>query len=69
MTDLKGKFRGSMIGLAIGDALGMPVEGWTPERIRVELGGVSDMLDGRKGPAGTWTDDTGMTIAVAESLV
>jgi len=63
LVDLRNKFRGAMIGVAVGDALGKPIEGRTIERIRSELGEVKDMLKG------TWTDDTAMTIAVAESLI
>jgi len=69
LANLRSKFRGSIFGAAIGDTLGMPVEKWTIEKIRSELGEVKDMLGGRQGPPGTWTDDTAMTIAVAESLI
>lgn len=65
---LKDKFIGSMLGTHIGDALGMPVEGKSCETIEKYFGEMRDMLDARLGP-GTYTDDTEMMIALAESLV
>lgn len=32
--DLAARFRGSLLGLTVGDALGAPFEGWMPEAIR-----------------------------------
>ena len=58
------RFAGSLVGLAVGDALGEPVEfaeGFEP---------VTGMRGG--GPrglgAGHWTDDTSMALCLAESL-
>jgi poly(ADP-ribose) glycohydrolase ARH3 len=62
------RFKGTLLGVACGDALGMPVEGWLYDRIRLFYGRVGGMMDGRL-PAGSWTDDTQMTMAVAESLI
>ncbi len=31
MDDLRDKFRGSMIGAAVGDAIGLPYEGMAPK--------------------------------------
>tara|TARA_B100000959_G_C14998117_1_gene631835 strand:+ start:17141 stop:18088 length:948 start_codon:yes stop_codon:yes gene_type:complete len=61
------KFQGALIGTLTGDALGMPVEGWTGERIRREHGVIDSMLEARLG-AGTYTDDTEMMVALAETL-
>jgi poly(ADP-ribose) glycohydrolase ARH3 len=66
--DLRGKFSGALLGTCVGDALGMPVEGCSPTTIAQDFGPVREMLDVRLG-LGTYTDDTEMTIAVAESLV
>lgn len=75
----KDKVIGMFLGIAIGDALGMPVEGFSPARILEkypETGGRVDKyldatghkwFDGRK--QGTWTDDTQLSLAVANSLV
>lgn len=71
----KSKVRGMMLGVAIGDALGMPVETFTYEKIKETYGLVKEYLvpDGHKWydgrPKGTWTDDTQLTLAVAEGLI
>ena len=62
------KFSGALLGTHTGDALGMPLEGASPGSIKKNYGQVRDMLDARLG-AGTYTDDTEMMIALAESLV
>lgn len=67
-TGPRDRFRGALLGTLAGDALGMPVEGWPTRRIRRELGEVREMLDARLG-AGTYTDDTQMTAALAEALL
>jgi len=56
---------GVAVGAAIGDALGMPLE-FGPARPAERL--VREMLPGRI-PAGTFTDDTEMALALAESLL
>jgi len=65
---LKDKFVGCMIGTHAGDALGMPVEGYDYKAIEAHFGELRQMLDARLG-VGTYTDDTEMMIAIAESLV
>jgi len=44
MPDLKEKIVGSLVGCAVGDALGMPVEGWPKARIQKYCGRITDML-------------------------
>ena len=61
-------FAGAALGTFVGDAMGMPVEGWPPDAIRHEFGLLDDLVDGRF-PAGTYTDDTEMMIGLLESLV
>jgi len=56
--------RGALLGTFVGDALGMPFEGVEPARVPEHL----EMLDARRG-RGTYTDDTQMAIALAESLL
>ena len=66
MKDLD-RYRGCLLGLAVGDALGTSVEFCT--RGSFEL--VTDMRGGghfRLNP-GQWTDDTAMALCLAESLV
>lgn len=56
--------RGALLGTFVGDALGMPFEGRPPEAVPERL----EMVDARLG-RGTYTDDTQMAIALAESLL
>lgn len=65
--DLISRFQGALIGTFVGDALGMPLEGLTVAEIRKKFGEVREMLEGRLG-RGTYTDDTEMMLATAESL-
>jgi ADP-ribosyl-[dinitrogen reductase] hydrolase len=64
------RFQGSLLGLAIGDALGMPVEGMRASDIRDRVGRVSDFMDApwRFLKAGQWTDDTKMMLCHARSI-
>lgn len=66
------RFRGSILGLAIGDALGHPTEFVsTLAGIRARWGekGVTDFESAGRHPPGTFTDDTQMSIAVARALI
>ena len=62
-----GRYRGSLLGLAAGDALGTTLEFRPPGHVRAD----TDMVGG--GPfglkPGEWTDDTSMALCLAESLV
>jgi ADP-ribosyl-[dinitrogen reductase] hydrolase len=62
-----GRFRGALLGLAVGDALGTTVEFSPPGSFQP----VTDMIGGGpfKLPAGAWTDDTSMALCLAESLI
>jgi ADP-ribosylglycohydrolase len=71
-VDYQDKFRGAMVGTAIGDALGRPAEGMSPNRIRATFGELTDFHPWhgwREGPVGTFTDDTEMALCIAESFV
>ena len=65
--DLNGRFRGALIGLAVGDALGAAIEFRPPGTFKP----VEEMTGG--GPfklePGQWTDDTSMALCLAASLV
>jgi len=67
MIDRKQRYRGCLLGLAVGDALGTTLE--FSERGSFEP--ISDMLGG--GPfklkPGQWTDDTSMALCLAHSLL
>jgi poly(ADP-ribose) glycohydrolase ARH3 len=56
--------RGALLGTFVGDALGMPFEGSSPSEVPERV----DMQAARLG-RGTYTDDTQMMIALAESLL
>ena len=55
---------GALLGTFVGDALGMPYEGRASDEIPERV----EMIDARLG-RGTYTDDTQMMIALAESLI
>ncbi|MDK2894348.1 MAG: ADP-ribosyl-[dinitrogen reductase] hydrolase [Moorella sp. (in: firmicutes)] len=61
------RYRGSLLGLAVGDALGTTLEFRSPGSFEP----INDMVGG--GPfnlkPGQWTDDTSMALCLAESLV
>jgi ADP-ribosyl-[dinitrogen reductase] hydrolase len=61
------RFRGALLGLATGDALGTTVE-FKP---RGSFPPVRDITGGGPFglPAGAWTDDTSMALCLAESLI
>jgi ADP-ribosylglycohydrolase len=66
MSPLK-RYRGSLLGLASGDALGASLEGLPPSSFTP----VEDMMGGgfHHLDPGYWTDDTSMALCLAESLV
>ncbi|MEG3920234.1 ADP-ribosylglycohydrolase family protein [Microcoleus sp. T3_A4] len=61
------RYRGSLLGLAVGDALGTTLEFHRPGTFTP----INDMIGG--GPfqlqPGEWTDDTSMALCLAESLI
>jgi len=65
--DLRTRYRGAMLGLAAGDALGTTLEFSPPGTFEP----IDDMVGGGpfRLPAGAWTDDTSMALCLAESLV
>ncbi len=65
---MRQRFVGALIGTFVVDALGMPVEGWSWREIARTYGEVREMLPARLG-AGTYTDDTLLMVALAESLI
>ena len=66
------KARGMMVGLAVGDALGAPVE-FLPEPSDVYIKEMGDKIehfhDNYRMPKGVWTDDTEMALCIADSLL
>lgn len=66
--DLKEKILSGMMGLAIGDALGVPVE--FSSRKQLQENPVTDMLEygTHNQPKGTWSDDSSMAFCTVVSL-
>ena len=67
---------GALAGLALGDALGMPTQAMSPERIRAVYGTITGLVDGDASqpyapgmPAGSVTDDTEQALLIASLLV
>ncbi len=75
---IKDRFSGCILGLAIGDALGMPFEGWSPASIKrlwkesvAPTGSLKTFLPSPSrglGP-GQYTDDTLMALCHTRSLI
>lgn len=72
------RVRGSLLGLAVGDALGAPLEGLSPQQIRAHYGQVDDYVDGsrawKKKPyrwrmPGLYSDDTQQALALSDVLL
>ena len=65
--DRRDRYRGCLLGLAVGDALGTTLEFQAPGTFAP----IDDMVGG--GPfrlqPGEWTDDTSMALCLAESLI
>ena len=64
------RIKGALYGVAVGDALGAPVEFMSAKEIRHVHGQVCDMMSGGwlNVQPGEVTDDTQMTLAVAEGI-
>jgi ADP-ribosyl-[dinitrogen reductase] hydrolase len=64
MTIYEDRLRGIAVGAVIGDALGMPLEFQPPH----SLYNLTTEMESGPLPAGSFTDDTEMALALAESL-
>ncbi len=67
---VQGRFQGCLLGGAVGDALGAPVEFMSRDEIRQRFGdkGITDYVPSY-GVMGAITDDTQMTLFTAEGLL
>jgi poly(ADP-ribose) glycohydrolase ARH3 len=65
---LQDRFRGCLLGLAVGDALGGRFEAQLPEAMRSRFANITDLMNHLREEL-WYTDDTQMTIAVAEELL
>lgn len=66
------KARGMLVGLAVGDALGAPVE-FLPDPSDTYIAEMGDKIshfhENYRAPKGVWTDDTEMALCIADSLL
>ncbi|MGB8645530.1 MAG: ADP-ribosylglycohydrolase family protein [Anaerolineae bacterium] len=63
------RLEGALLALACGDALGAPAEFQSQAEVKRRWGTLQDMVGGGLWAPGEWTDDTGMTLAVAEGIL
>jgi ADP-ribosyl-[dinitrogen reductase] hydrolase len=72
------RVRGCLLGLAIGDALGAPLEGLSAQQIRAHYGQVVDYVDGSRAwkrkpyrwrMPGLYSDDTQQALAICDVLL
>ena len=63
------KYQGALIGLAIGDAMGVSIEFSIREKFLKNP--LTEMIGfgSHNVPAGSWSDDTSMTIATMDSII
>jgi ADP-ribosylglycohydrolase len=69
--ELWDRVAGCLHGLLIGDALGCPVEGWSPDQIQAEFGRLDRMVElrGRNWrPRGLHSDDGQQALAVLDAI-
>jgi len=71
-TANQGRFLGTLLGMGIGDALGMPVVGWRPEQIRERFRTIDDyhryvFADGTEIKAGEFTDESEIALCIVET--
>lgn len=62
------RFTGALLGVAVGDALGAPYEGLTAADVFFMFGSAASLTSNPSGDELRYTDDTEMTIGVAEAL-
>jgi len=72
--DVTERLRGCLLGLALGEALGFPAEGRSPQDIEMIYGGRLEGLVARRGrrhtwPAGQVAKDTQLAIILGQSLL
>ena len=72
------RVRGCLLGMAIGDALGAPLEGLTAQQIKTHYGRIKNYVDGvqawKKKPyrwrlRGLYSDDTQQALALCDVLL
>lgn len=73
---MKNKIAGTLYGMAIGDAMGMPPELWSRKRVKEYFGTITGFLDGpeendiaRNYKKGQFTDDTSQALVILDALI
>lgn len=75
MVNIKDKIKGMILGVYIGDTMGIAVEGFSKEKIKQKYGRIKAPQDPSEHPVfkglpiGTWSDDTHFTLAIADSII
>lgn len=67
-TNLRDRFLGAVVGCAVGDALGAPYEGRSRSQLLTCKEIAEDYHPIAGYPLGQYTDDTQLTLAIAESI-
>lgn len=67
-NSLEAQLRAALLGLAVGDALGVPVEFASRAQRKVDPVVTMRAYGTHSQPAGTWSDDASLTFCLAESL-
>jgi ADP-ribosylglycohydrolase len=67
--NLKDKFLGAILGCAVGDALGAPLESAKGSVIKREDNLIQGYRKISRYPLGQWTDDTQLTLALSETYI
>jgi ADP-ribosylglycohydrolase len=72
--EMQDKFIACILGGAIGDALGGPIEGHRYSKIKEKFGTVTDFMDYQytftePRELGEWTDDTEMALGISDALI
>ncbi len=62
------RIEGLLLGVAVGDAIGLPTEGMSPTKIK-KLGWAEDLKHRFFFGCGMWSDDTEQTIMIAQALI
>lgn len=66
-AEFRDRSRGALLGLAVGDALGAAVE-FLPREVVLRAPVTGYRRGGHPIPAGGWTDDTSMALALSDSI-
>jgi ADP-ribosyl-[dinitrogen reductase] hydrolase len=67
--EMKSRFLGSLVGCAVGDALGAPFEGYWEHQLPGRKALLRGFAEVEGYPRGQYTDDTQLTLATIESIV